>query len=174
MKKEVLVYNSILDRSTGSAIFSKDHKYRYVLTRKWSKEGICLFIMLNPSTADEYKLDPTVNRAYKIAKRYKLGELVVLNVFAIKGTDPSIIKFCSEPVGEYNDYYIKYYLKKSKMTVLAWGNNGKFNDRATAVKKLIINSKIDPFCIDINNSGEPKHPLYTKNNAKLKKYKLDK
>ena len=60
------------------------------------------------------------------------------------------------------------------MTVLAWGNNGNFNDRATAVKKLIINSKIDPFCIDINNSGEPKHPLYTKNNAKLKKYKLDK
>jgi hypothetical protein len=130
--------------------------------------------MLNPSTADEYKLDPTVNRAYKIAKRYKLGELVVLNVFAIKGTDPSIIKICSEPVGEYNDYYIKYYLKKSKMTVLAWGNNGLFKDRATAVKKLIINSKIDPFCIDINNSGEPKHPLYTKNNAKLKKYKLDK
>ena len=66
--KEVTLYKNKVEKSIGTAIFSLDHKYRYVLTRKWSNNGICLFIMLNPSTADAYKFDPTVSRAYKIAK----------------------------------------------------------------------------------------------------------
>ena len=172
--KEVTLYKNKVAKSIGTAIFSLDHKYRYVLTRKWSNNGICLFIMLNPSTADAYKFDPTVSRAYKIAKRLKLGELVVLNIFAIKGSDPSVIKEYDDPIGKYNDYYINYYCKKSKMIIVAWGNHGSYNNRSNDVKNILKRNKKGVYCIDINNSGEPKHPLYTKNNSKLKKYKLDK
>ena len=172
--KEVTLYKNKVEKSIGTAIFSLDHKYRYVLTRKWSDNGICLFIMLNPSTADAYKLDPTVKRAFKIAKRFRLGELVVLNIFAIKGSDPSVIKEHTDPVGKYNDYYLNYYCKKSKMIIVAWGNHGSYNNRSNDVKNILLRNKKEVYCIDINISGEPKHPLYTRNNSKLKKYKLDK
>ena len=172
--KEVILYKTKVEQSVGTAIFSIDHKYRYVLTRKWSNNGICLFIMLNPSTADAYKFDPTVSRAYKIAKRFRLGELVVLNIFAIKGSDPYVIKEHIDPVGKYNDYYLNYYCKKAKMIIVAWGNHGSYNNRSNDVKNILLRNKKEVYCIDINISGEPKHPLYTKKNSKLKKYKLDK
>ena len=45
------------------AVFSKDRRFRYILRRKvgWD-ERVCLFIMLNPSTADETHDDPTIRR----------------------------------------------------------------------------------------------------------------
>ena len=48
------------DRAASSAIFSDCERYRYVLTREWDPSGKrVLFVMLNPSTADEIKNELT-------------------------------------------------------------------------------------------------------------------
>ncbi|MCH7984950.1 MAG: DUF1643 domain-containing protein, partial [Chloroflexi bacterium] len=44
------------------ARFSGCHRYRYVLTREFGGDSTCLFIMLNPSSADADQDDPTIRR----------------------------------------------------------------------------------------------------------------
>ena len=47
--------------------------------------------MLNPSTADERKLDPSCTRARNFAEAWGYGGLVVTNVFGWRATDPEAI-----------------------------------------------------------------------------------
>ena len=57
-----------------SATFSEDELYRYSLRRVWNPDrNLCAFIMLNPSTADENVLDPTVRRCYNYAQAWGYG-----------------------------------------------------------------------------------------------------
>jgi len=48
------------------ATFSEDRLYRYNLWRRWKSKasGKVTFVMLNPSTADAEKFDPTVRRCF--------------------------------------------------------------------------------------------------------------
>ena len=53
---------------TGTAVFDETRRYRYRLSREWLLgDGVCCFIMLNPSTADETVLDPTVRRCIGVS-----------------------------------------------------------------------------------------------------------
>lgn len=62
------------DRSKSVAVFSDCERYRYLLTRVWDTTGQrALFIMLNPSTADEIKNDPTVERCERRARALGFG-----------------------------------------------------------------------------------------------------
>ncbi|WP_235684234.1 DUF1643 domain-containing protein [Bacillus mycoides] len=51
---------------------SIEGNHRYSLTREWdvTNEDRTLFIMLNPSTADEYQDDMTTKRCINFAKRW--------------------------------------------------------------------------------------------------------
>lgn len=44
----------------SGALFSPCRLYRYKLWRKWGDAPPAVFVMLNPSTADEIDNDPTV------------------------------------------------------------------------------------------------------------------
>lgn len=63
--------------------------YRYMLTREWDEHGdkIC-WVMLNPSTADETLDDPTIRRVRSFSQREGYGSLVVVNLYAMRATDP--------------------------------------------------------------------------------------
>ena len=61
-------------------------------------KGTCLFIMLNPSTADALKLDPTVTRCYNYAGAWGYGHLLVANLFALRSTDPDRLYHHHDPV----------------------------------------------------------------------------
>ena len=51
------------------AKLSYNKKHRYSLKRIWDKDKPkALFIMLNPSLADNYQDDPTIRRLIKFAK----------------------------------------------------------------------------------------------------------
>ena len=80
----------VLQEATwGSAIFSECRKYRYQLHRQLgSHPSAVTFVMLNPSTADAYKNDPTVARCMDFALRWDFGRLIVVNLFALRSTDP--------------------------------------------------------------------------------------
>ena len=64
--------------------------YRYRLERHWSGgEGLCAFIMLNPSTANALNDDPTIRRCIGFARRWGYGGLLVANLFARPIATPS-------------------------------------------------------------------------------------
>lgn len=148
-----------------NAILSPDRKYRYCLTREWdSSKPNLVYILLNPSTADETINDPTISRCIDIAKYNGFGSIKVMNLFAYRATQPPDMKCQCDPVGPEND---KYLLEETKDSIilLAWGNHGNFMNRSAAVVTLLQDKEL--FCLAKNKSGEPKHPLYIKTETKL-------
>jgi len=156
-----------------SAVLSDDRKYRYRLTRDlgFDGEGSCCFIMLNPSTADEEKDDPTIRRCIGYAKTFGFMFLEVVNLFAYRSTSPDVLYGMSRDVavGPDNDRHIAETCNASRLIVCAWGNHGLLFNRAGDVLSLIrAQQGANPMALKINRaSGQPAHPLYLRADAKL-------
>ena len=116
--------------------------------------------MLNPSTADEVKLDPTCARARDYAARWGFGALIVTNVFAWRATEPDEMKAAGDPVGPGNDRAIVRAARESGIVVCAWGNHGAHLDRASKVVRLLRNAGVEIHALRVNAGGQPAHPLY--------------
>ena len=97
----------------SEAVYSKCENYRYTLTRVWDEnKKKVLFIMLNPSTADETKNDPTVERCERRAKKLNFGSFRICNIFAWRETNPLQLMKTDEPVGKDNDFHISKSVKQ--------------------------------------------------------------
>ena len=151
----------ISEFSSSVALFSDCEKYRYVLTRVWAPEGKkALFVMLNPSTADEMKNDPTVERCERRARAMGFGAFRVCNIFAYRATDPRNMRAQQDPIGPGNDEAIRESCLWADRVVCAWGTHGAHLDRGAAVETLIRASGATPYHLGLSKAGHPKHPLY--------------
>lgn len=157
--------NLIEDRS---AYFSRDKKYRYWLKIVWDKQLPCLVVIgLNPSTADEFKDDPTVRKWKGIARLNGYGGIVVLNLFAFRATDPSVMLSESDPVGDENNYWITEYTNQASVALASWGTKGTHRGRCYEVEKQ-LRGKLK--CLRFTSEGHPEHPLYIPYSAELKNF----
>lgn len=151
------------DGARSCAIFSKDMKYRYQLRRIWdhsvSSKRI-VFVMLNPSTADEVKNDPTVERCQRRAETMGFGSLEVVNIFALRSTDPALLYKHGDPIGERNDEMIQAGCWMADLIVCAWGSHGDHQGRGEHVLKIIQALGKTPHTLGFTKGGQPKHPLY--------------
>lgn len=139
------------------ATFSKCRQYRYALWRIWDdSKPYALFIGLNPSTADETTNDPTITRCSNFAKDWGYGGLCMVNLFAFRATQPSVLMDAKDPIGSANDSWILKLAEKSGVVVAAWGNDGSHMGRS----KIIVGMIPNLMCLKINKTGEPAHPLY--------------
>lgn len=114
--------------------------------------------MLNPSTADELRLDPSCTRARLYAERWGYGALIVTNLFGWRATDPEAMKSARDPVGPRNDRAILAAAREAAIVVCAWGNHGAHLGRSAAVKEMLRRTPLH--ALRMNGSGEPAHPLY--------------
>jgi hypothetical protein len=143
------------------AVFSPCNKYRYRLWRVWNEQAQpAVFVMLNPSTADEIVNDPTVERCERRAHAMGFGGLRVANIFALRSTDPDALYGHPDPVGEDNDRAILESISGAGIVICAWGGHGKLNNRGQDVLDLIRSAGVTPHFLVLNNDGTPKHPLY--------------
>lgn len=143
------------------AIFDESRKYRYVLKRQWGTDdsNFVNFILLNPSTADEAKDDRTIMTCIKLAKNLGYSGLWVTNLFAFRATKPTDLKKAADPIGDFNDQYLREYVDRSKIVIVAWGNHGSFLKRQDKIIDLLSGLK-SLYCLGKTKSGKPKHPLY--------------
>src|SRR4051794_19883643 len=147
-------------RGTG-ARFSADRRHRHALWRVWyADRGLCNFVMLNPSTADETADDPTVARCTRRARTWGYGGLVVTNLFAFRTTDPAGLRSAPDPVGPEDDAAIVEAARASALVVCAWGNHGAYRGRASAVLALLDGLGTTPHHLALARPSEPAHPLY--------------
>lgn len=122
-----------------------------------------MFVGLNPSTADETADDPTVRRCMAFAKRWGYGGIYMLNLFALRSTDPRALRAAPDPVGPGNDSHLVMYADKlAHLVIAAWGVHGPFQDRGLYVREL-LRATLSPsalLCLGTTKGGHPRHPLY--------------
>lgn len=140
-------------------MFDARGRYRYRLWRRWRASGpVVAFVMLNPSTADAERDDPTIRRCTGFARAWGFAAMTVVNLFALRATDPARLRRARDPVGPDNDRHIAAAAAGSDAVVLAWGNHGALGGRDRAVLDLLAGSR--PSCLGVTGSGQPRHPLY--------------
>lgn len=143
----------------NTAILSKCRKYRFALWRTWDDtKPYVMFIGLNPSTADERNDDPTLARCINYAKSWGFGGLCMANLFAYRATNPNDMKSATDPIGSKNNDWLVKLANEAGLIVAAWGNDGSYLGRSKQIKELLTNV----YCLKLNKSGEPAHPLYQK------------
>ena len=154
--------------------FSDCRKYRYSLLHRWDElfeRRRAIFVCLNPSTADENQLDPTLRRIKAFSERLGASEFLMLNIFAYRATDPKDMMAVKDPVGPENDARIQaalseaYELNGGRLDVIGgWGNHGLHVERQDAFLELLAPyrkwSNLKIACLGKNANQTPKHPLY--------------
>ncbi|ELR97128.1 DUF1643 domain-containing protein [Gloeocapsa sp. PCC 73106] len=146
------------------AKFDSTGNYRYLLWRCWDKSLPALgFIMLNPSTADANKDDPTIKKCMAIAQQHHYGSLWVGNLFAYCSPKPTILKSFAQPVGPQNDRFLLSLCRKADRIICAWGNDGTLQSRTLqkrdqAVTNLLKSHNYQLYCLGKTKGGQPKHP----------------
>jgi hypothetical protein len=150
-----------LVRNASGAEFSRCRRWRYLLWRRWDEaKPAANFLMLNPSTADELKLDPSCTRARVYAERWGFGALIVTNIFGWRATDPEEMKSVRDPVGKGNDAAILRAAREAEIVVCAWGNHGAHRERGNRVQTYLRSNDVKLHYLKMNGAGHPAHPLY--------------
>lgn len=169
------------DDHTGWARFSADRVMRYRLARSltdnvrelaieddkvsWLGRPFVkrvVFLMCNPSTADAFVLDPTVNECRKRSIALGADVLEVVNLWALRSPYPADLR--KRSVGSRgddatNDVAILAACAGARIVVAAWGNHGELDHRATIVRSRLSEQGIALHHLGLTQAGHPKHPL---------------
>lgn len=150
------------------AVISDDQKYRYTLYREWVEDPfescrVLNFVMLNPSTADAFKEDPTIRKCIGFAKLGNFNAIRVVNLFAFRSTDPKNLQKeyvnGGDIIGPQNDAYVRE-LSPEETVCVAWGasfQNEMFVRRRIRETITLLNRKL--WCLRKTKDGHPKHPV---------------
>lgn len=163
--------------------------YRYLLTRGLDSAdqipdvGV---IMLNPSTADAFRDDPTIRRVRSFADRLfrdwaptagleaRTPSIAITNLFALRSTDPKALSAHPDPIGPRNERAIRYVTERSRLLLLAWGASLPKGPATGAALKVVREAVAyrrrmtgppwlwvpNPVCLGTTKDGHPRHPLY--------------
>jgi hypothetical protein len=126
--------------------------------------------MLNPSTADEVALDPTIRRCVGFSRMWGCTAIEIVNLFALRCTDPGALREHDDPVGPGNDVAILKAARGAHVMVAAWGSHGYLLDRAQYVWDLLRSQGVTMKRLGLTKTGEPAHPLYLPKSAALVDY----
>lgn len=150
---------------SSSAKISEDGQYRYWLARDWYMDGETpnplVYVMLNPSTADATKDDPTITRCMRRAASLGFNGIRVVNLFALRSTDPAKLLDVADPVGPDNDRIVASVCRGQPMVIAAWGEEkAHVAQRASAVKAILRGLQVPLYALAMTKAGHPRHPLY--------------
>jgi hypothetical protein len=131
-----------------------------------------MWIGLNPSIADEHRLDSTLTRIRSFSRALGFNTFHMTNLFALVSTNLRAMIRHPEPIGEDNDSYIRRIAAQQSTIFVAWGAHGSHRDRDREVLDLLTKAgRTDLLCFGINKQGSPKHPLHLAGNLKPVPYR---
>lgn len=155
----------------GHATFDKLNplQYRYRLLRWWSWGPKATFVMLNPSIADAELNDHTIVKCMNFAYGWGYSGIRVVNLYALRSTDPKNLWKVDQPIGRFNDRYLVEAARSAEYEdaplIAAWGNNAQ-PARVRQVMKLVPAMKRMQ-CFGVTGKGMPMHPLRLSYSTKL-------
>jgi hypothetical protein len=145
-----------------TALLSADGAYRYTLTRRWGDRApAVVWIMLNPSTADDAVDDPTIRRCVGFTRGWGYDAITVVNLYALRATDPDILRGAADPVGPDNDHTLSAHASAAVgLKVAAWGAHPLAAGRARHLLARGVLPAAGLACLGVTAAGQPRHPLY--------------
>lgn len=165
--------------SKSSAILSADGRYRYTLVRnldtglltRGGTDRPCLFVMLNPSTADHTTDDQTVRQCMYFATREMCTSLQIVNLYAYRTAYPKVLEEArrdgTDIIGPETDAYIKIVRNRvhqgDGIVIAAWGahkpsypdHRNSHAARIQAVREMLDTTW---WCLGTTADGSPRHP----------------
>ena len=141
-----------------------DSDKRFVLGKAGGKE--LLAIGLNPSTANEDKLDPTSRNIETIASNNGCDGWWLVNLYPKEHLNPRNFLKKSIKFLPIRMYFIKRLLNNDSYSIskvlCCWGNHIEdhkyLQDQAEKIISLIIESGHKNHCIGLTRLGNPSHP----------------
>ena len=164
--RAVCFWYTIPMNETGNiCAFSPDRVYRYTLLHSWAdmfapELKTVAWIALNPSTADENQLDPTLRRIRGFSAAWGYNSFMMLNAFAFRATDPKEMERAADPNGPENDAYLLAETATVDKVICAWGTHAALNDRQNQIRALLKDRPL--YYLKLTKDGFPSHPLYLK------------
>jgi len=144
-------------------------RYRFMLTRIWeANKQLLVTCMLNPSTADAEKDDPTIRTLTHFAKSWGYGGLMVVNLFALRTPSPQVLletphseRMGPESRNRESLFEAFIYARHSPGFMLAaWGNlHPHLISASTLVLHIARKQLVDLQCLGETANGFPKHPM---------------
>jgi hypothetical protein len=150
---------------------SEDNVYRYAIGRAWDPEPIepwdsvrpvFAVTAINPSKARHDVDDPTLLKLVHSAKQEGCGSLLLRNLAAYSSTDPNELTHAADPIGPRNEEVLALD-PLFALRVAAWGNFPSKRVRERLKPTMSLARMNTTHVFGLNNTGEPKHPLYLKN-----------
>jgi hypothetical protein len=117
-------------------VFSGCGRYRYSLRNVLEPAtgaGVVLWVMANPSVANQEALDPTLTRCERFTRDWGFAEMRVVNVRVENARDAQLV-------------------------VCGWGKLG--GSAGLRCLQLLRDEKLNPHALRLNGDGSPAHPLY--------------
>lgn len=118
--------------------------------------------MLNPSIADADIDDPTIRRCMGYTMQWGCGGIIVVNLFALRATDPNDLCVSTDPIGPENYHYIFQASWEAGLTIAAWGIRGVYLKQDEKVLAQLTNTHY----LALTKNGSPGHPLYLRKDLK--------
>jgi hypothetical protein len=127
-----------------------------------------MFLMHNPSVADERVDDPTTLKVCKYAKAWGYGGVLIGNLATLVTNDPRELIGVETPIARYNDSHLGFMALRSRKVVLAYGQQSMHpllageGERVEAM--LRTNCQTPLVALKRAKNGRPYHPLYLPDN----------
>lgn len=97
----------------------------------------------------------------------------MLNIFALRSTDPRALYSHPDPVGPENDHAILAAAREADLVICAWGSHGKFGGRGRAVAKMLEAAGATLHRLAVTKDGQPAHPLYLRSDLTPASFSAD-
>lgn len=106
-----------------------------------------------------------MRRVIDFSKRAGYDGMVMCNLFALISPYPGDLLKSDDPLGE-NDDVLEHWKGVCENVVFCWGSFAEARDRAAQV----IEQFPTAYCLEQNQDGAPRHPLYVPSATTLKIY----
>lgn len=124
-----------------------------------------MWLMLNPSIANENVEDPTIRRCMGFTEDWVGGVfsgVEIVNLFGLVSTDPKKLLNHPDPVGPHNDAAIFEAAQSCSLVVCAWGDlkRESMRQRAVRISRELSSRGHELHVLRLTKNLYPAHPLY--------------
>lgn len=154
-----------------SADISECGAYRWRLDRVWDELAPPMLVcMLNPSTADADRDDPTSNKTTGFGQRWGFGRTILVNLSPYRATKPFDLFAAGFPNPPENARIIREAVRETVaafgIIVCAWGAHARGRPEPAHFLQSVREEGALPFAFRLLRDGTPEHPLYIPYDAK--------